>query len=620
MTTSTNFLDDLQHRILVADGAFGTLLHEKGVPLTECYDNLNLSQPEIVAQIHWEYLEAGAEVIETNTFGANRWKLGHYELADKVRDINLRGADIALQCARDNAWVVGSIGPLGRMERESLSEAEKEDAFREQAQALIDGGVPVIMLETFSTLADVLLALRAVKSIDTIPTIAQLVFTDSGRTGDGHDALPAFLTLQQAGADVVGANCGIGPNGILKVLKHAAAQLAVPVSAFPNAGFPERREDRMMYVMSPDYISEIAVELVKSGVNLIGGCCGTSPADIRAIKAAVNGLSPAAKQPVDALNYLRLHAQPIQVSGHAPAQSHLKTLLSQRKIISVELDPPKTLQFEKVLDGAQALKDAGADVISIAENPLAVVRMSNVSMARLIQQRIGIETLVHMTGRDRNLIGMQSELMGMAVEGLHNVLAITGDPPSKGKEEKVKGVFDLRSFELISLLNKLNQGQNYYGDNLKQPTAFTIGAAFNPNVARMEVQVRRMCQKVENGAQFFQTQPVYSIAKVDEILELTRDIDTPILLGILPLVSSRNAEFLHNEFPGISIPDDIRARMKAVKDTALAAGDAAIQEGTEIAWELIEYAYPHFAGIYIMPPFNKYQIAVELIRRMRNTL
>lgn len=614
MKTSTTFLDEVQQRILVGDGAFGTFLYEKGVPLSECYDNLNLCRPEIVAEIHRDYREAGAEVLETNTFGANRWKLDQHKLGGQVRDMNLRGAEIALQCAQDAAWVAGSVGPLGRMEPDALTDSEKEDIFREQAQALADGGVALIMLETFPTLADLLIALRAVKSVSAIPTVAQLVFTASGRTGDGHDALFAFLTLQQAGADVVGANCGIGPNGVLKMLKPVAAQVAVPVSAFPNAGFPERRDDRMMYIMSPDYLSGIAAELAASGVTLIGGCCGTGPSDIRAIKAAVGGLRPTPKQPVEADVYLRRHAPAGRAVGsRSPQKSRLHAILrSPRKVISVELDPPKTLVIDRVLAGAQALKDVGADVISIAENPLAAVRMSNVALARLIQQRVGMETLVHLTGRDRNLIGMQSELMGMAVEGLHNVLAVTGDPPSEGKEANVKGVFDLRSFELIDLLSKLNQGQNYYGDDLKQPTAFTIGAAFNPNVTRMEGQVRRMRRKIEKGAQFFQTQPVYSKATVDDMLELTRDIDAPILLGILPLVSSRNAEFLHNEFPGISIPDDIRARMRAASGK-----EQGIQEGIEIAWELIAYAYPHFAGIYIMPPFNKYEIAVELIRRMR---
>lgn len=605
---NTTFLEELQQRIIVGDGAFGTLLYEKGVPLTECYDYLNISNPELVRQIHWEYLAAGAEVIETNTFGANRWKLKHYELAESVRDITQRGAEIALKCAGDAAWVAGSIGPLGRTEQISVSDAEKTDIFREHAQGLLDGGVELIILETFHSLSDVLLALHVVKALKNLPVITQLMLTDSGKTLEGEDALPAFFKLKQAGADVVGVNCGIGPNGLLKVLKPIASKIDLPVSAFPNAGFPERRDDRLMYLMSPDYLAEVAGELVKAGVNLIGGCCGTGPQEIRAIKRAVAGMRPPVKQPVDMQPFLDVREQPSPCAS-LPSHTRLKDLFRQKKVLSVELDPPKTFQIDRVLAGAKAVQAAGADVINIAENPLAVVRLSNTMLARHIQQAVGIETVVHLTCRDRNLLGLQSDLMGMALDGLHNVLAITGDPPSKGNEEHVKGVYDLRSFELIALLTKLNQGQNYFGEDLKCQTTFTIGAALNPNVTRLEVQVERMWKKIEAGAHFFQTQPVYSKEKIDQILNVTHNVSAPILLGILPLVSFRNAEFLHNEFPGISIPDDIREKMRQ-------AGERGVEQGIEIAWELITYAYPHFAGIYLMPPFNKYQIAVELLQRI----
>ncbi len=603
-----HLIQELQQRIIVADGAFGTLLYEKGVPLTVCYDHLNISDSHIVTQIHKEYIDAGAEIVETNTFGANRWKLEQHGLAQQTRDINLRGAELALNCAKDNVWAAGSIGPFGRTDERMVSDDEKSAIFREQAQALIDGGVHLIILETFNALSELLIALKAVKSVKNIITVAQLVFTNSGKTFEGDDALSSFFQLKHAGADIVGANCGIGPNGLLRVLKTVAAKIDLPVSAFPNAGFPERRDDRMIYPAGPDYMTGTAVELVNAGVNIIGGCCGTDPSFIRAIKAAVSDLKPVTKQPLDVQTVIELRERESK-QAKPLSPSFLKDLLGKKKVLSVELDPPKTLRCEKVLQGAKEVKQAGADVISIAENPLAVVRLSNVTIARMIKRNVGIEPLVHLTGRDRNLIGMQSELMGMAVEGLHNILAVTGDPPSKGKQEREKGVFDVRSYELISLLQKLNQGQNAYGEDIKQQTSFTIGAAFNPNVQNLEGQVTRMRKKIERGAQFFQTQPVYSREKVDQILALTHDISTPILLGILPLVSSRNAEFLHNEFPGISIPEDIRQKMRD-------AGENGIQQGIEIAWELIQYAYPHFGGIYIMPPFNKYQIAVELLTRI----
>ncbi len=609
MTTRPNILDELQQRIIVGDGAFGTQLYEKGIPLSVCYDHLNLTQPEIVVQLHREYLDVGAELLETNTFGANRWKLRHYNLADQVRVINQRGAELALECAQGAAWVAGSIGPLGRLEQETISDDQKAEIFSEQAQGLIDGDVDLIILETFNSLTDLLIALKEVKTLRNIPTIAQLVFNESGRTIEGETALAAFFHLKQAGADIVGANCGIGPNGLLKVLKNIALKIDLPVSAFPNAGFPEQRDDRTMYLASTEYLATTAAELVNIGVNLIGGCCGIGPAAIQAIKHAVSDLHPIAKQPIDPATTVEIVSMPA-LQAPTESRSHLCDLLRHRKVISVELDPPKTLHIVNTLEGARVLKQNGADVISIAENPLAVTRLSNVALARIIQREVGIETIVHLTGRDRNLIGMQSELMGMAIEGIHNILAVTGDPPSRGKEERVKGVFDLRSYELISLLQQFNQGQNVDGDDLKMQTTFTIGAAFNPNTQNMAIQVKRMSEKINRGAQFFQTQPVYSKEKIDQILALTRDLPVPIFLGILPLVSSRNAEFLHNEFPGISIPDEVREKMRL-------AGERGVEQGLELAWELIEYAYPHFGGLYLMPPFNKYQIAVELIKRIK---
>ncbi len=395
----------------------------------------------------------------------------------------------------------------------------------------------------------------------------------------------------------------------MKVLKNIAVKIDLPVSAFPNAGFPEQRDDRTMYLASTEYLATTAAELVNIGVNLIGGCCGIGPAAIKAIKHAVSDLHPIAKQPIDPATTVEIVSMPA-LQAPTESRSHLCDLLRHRQVISVELDPPKTLHIMNTLEGARVLKQNGADVISIAENPLAVTRLSNVALARIIQREVGIETIVHLTGRDRNLIGMQSELMGMAIEGIHNILAVTGDPPSRGKEERVKGVFDLRSYELISLLQQFNQGQNVDGDDLKMQTTFTIGAAFNPNTQNMAIQVKRMSEKINRGAQFFQTQPVYSKEKIDQILTLTRDLPVPIFLGILPLVSSRNAEFLHNEFPGISIPDEVREKMRL-------AGERGVEQGLELAWELIEYAYPHFGGLYLMPPFNKYQIAVELIKRIK---
>ncbi|MBI4978210.1 MAG: bifunctional homocysteine S-methyltransferase/methylenetetrahydrofolate reductase [Spirochaetes bacterium] len=601
-------LDALASRIVVADGALGTELYAKGIAPDVSYDALNLDNPGIIASIHASYIDAGAELIETNTFGANRNKLAHFGLSGKVYEINLAGAAIAKRCAGDSAWVAGSIGPIGRTDEE-LSDEEKASLFAEHASGLIDGGADAIILETFDSLSDLLIAISTISKKTSIPIIAQLLFTAGGRTACGIEPVIAFLKLRDAGAAVAGANCGTGPKGLLLVMEKAGLRTGGFLSAFPNAGFPERTGDRMLYVPKADYIASVARQLAASGVNIIGGCCGTTPNDIRAIAHALRGMSPVAHSPIslaDAMAEERTRA----LAKYQISSGYLLTRLKEKKVISVELDPPKGLNYEPVIDGAKALKEAGADVISVAENPLAIVRMSNISLASLIQREADIETIVHITGRDRNAIGMQSMLMGLAVDGIKNILAVTGDPPA-AHNTKGTGVFELRSYDLISLIAKMNAGMNWYGEDIKKRTAFSIGAAFNPNTPDIAVQIERMKKKIDAGTQYFQTQPVFSNERIDTILELTQGMKIPIMLGILPLVSSKNAEFLHNEFPGISIPDDIRERMRK-------AGENGIAEGSAIAFELIAHAYNHVAGIYIMPPFNKHAVAVELIRRIRD--
>lgn len=609
MRSAEELLEALKSRIIVADGAFGTELYNRGIPPTVCYDSLNLLNPGVVTEIHNQYLSAGAELMETNTFGANRNKLGRYQLADRAREINRRGAEIALSCAGGAAWVAGSMGPLGRAEDGELSDEERKAAFREQAEGLVEGGVEIVILETFSSLRELLIALDAVVQIGNVTAIAQLMFNRAGKTAEGDDALYSLLTLRQRGAAVVGANCGVGPGGTLEVMRAAAKRIDGYVSAFPNAGFPEKVDDRMLYLAGSQYIAQTAVKLVEAGVNIVGGCCGTTPQDIRAIARAVSSMSPVAKSPL-ALTEVVRERQKKPVSAASITPGYLRDRLKTKKVISVELDPPKGLAYERVIEGARALREVGADVISIAENPLAIPRMSNTTLSLLIQREAGIETIVHITGRDRNLIGLQSTLMGLAVEGVKNILAVTGDPPSGDKDSKVKGVYDVGSLDLISLIARLNRGENYYGEDIKKRTAFTIGAAFNPNSQNLPLQVDRMKRKIERGAEFFQTQPVFSRERIDAMLTATKEIGVPILVGMLPLVSHRNAEFLHNEFPGIIIPDEVRGRMAR-------AGDRGIEEGIEITFDLIRYAYPHVAGIYIMPPFNKYEIARDLISRLR---
>jgi homocysteine S-methyltransferase len=589
----------LAERVVVVDGAMGSLLFERGVDDSSCYDALNLSDPALIRSIHQAYVAAGAEVVETNTFGANRVKLSRFELAADMREINLRGAELARSCAGPGRWVAGAMGPLGRMSGEELPDGLVEEVYAEQALALVEGGADFLMLETFASLGMLLAALRGVKGAVAVPVAAQMVFTQRGRTHSGRTALECFETLIRAGADMVGLNCGIGPKNALDVVRGLPA-LSVPLTVLPNAGFPESFGDRLIYASSPEYFARQTAACAAYGARLVGGCCGTGPSHIAAlVRELAQGSPRVSARPV---------ALPEEQAGQAPP-TRLSRRLSEGKVVLVELDPPKHLDVEPVLQAAQALVDGGVDAITIAENPLAVPRLSNIVLANMVRARTGTEVVVHLTGRDRNLVGMQSTIMGLAASGLHNVLAVTGDPPSAGSAERVSGVYDLRSMELMALLAGFNQGRNHYGDPMRLPVNFCIGGAFNPNTRNMALQVGRMEKKIQAGASYFLTQPVYSRQRVDEILAATRHVAAPIVLGIMPLASHRNAEFLHNEFPGIEIPTEARERMAR-------AGDAGQKEGIEIAWELLEYAWPHFAGVYIIPPFNRYQMALELMRRL----
>jgi homocysteine S-methyltransferase len=594
-----DILSVLGERVVVADGAMGSLLFDRGVDGASCYDALNLTDAALVRSIHQAYVAAGAEVIETNTFGANRIKLGRFDLAHKTREINVRGADLARVQAGDRCWVAGAMGPLGRMGEDQPAEEELHDVFAQQALALVEGGADFIMLETFASLSLLLTALRGVKAAVGVPVAAQMVFTPRGRTHSGRTARECFEALILAGADLVGLNCGIGPGNALEVVQ-GLGPVPVPLSVLPNAGFPESVGDRLIYASSPEYFAGRTAACAAHGASLLGGCCGTTPEHIAALVRALHAGSSEKKV---------MAASPAEVRPRLAAPTRLARRLREGKVVLVELDPPKHLDVEPVLEAAEALAAAGVDAITVAENPLAVPRLSNIVLAGMVRARTGIDVVVHLTGRDRNLVGMQSTIMGLAASGLHNVLAVTGDPPSAGSAERVSGVYDLRSLELMRLLAGFNQGRNHYGDAMRLPVNFSIGGAFNPNTRNLALQVGRMEKKIEAGAGYFLTQPVYSRQRVDEILAATRHITAPIVLGIMPLASSRNAEFLHNEFPGIEIPLEIRERMAR-------AGERGQEEGVDIAWELLEYAWPHFAGVYIIPPFNRHFMALELMRRL----
>jgi homocysteine S-methyltransferase len=600
-------LERLQQGIIVGDGAMGTLLYQRGVPLSACFEVLNLQQPAIVRRIHRDYLAAGAQLLETNTFAANRLRLAAVGLDAQVHQVNATGARLARDAAGCNALVAGAVGPLGRVPGETaeLGIEDRRSLFREQMEGLADGGVDLLLLETFASLEELELAV-AVAVHTGLPVVAQMAFFEGGRTREGVAAAEAARRLAEAGATIVGANCGSGPKDVLDVLRTMAAHTDRPLSGFANSGFPEYVDGRYIYLATPGYFAARGREMVEAGACLVGGCCGTTPEHIRALAAAVSDFKPAPRVVV------RPATAPIpQAAAESRQQRGFLAAWGKRPIITVELDPPRGLDCTKVLAGSRLLAETGADAISLAENPLARIRMGNIALAKRIQDAIGIETIIHVTGRDRNLIGLHSELLGAHLLGLRNVLAVTGDPVAVGGESGASSVFDLNSIGLLELLTALNNGHTLMGGDLGGATQFQAGAAFNPNVTDMSGQRRRLNKKIAAGAQFVQTQPVYSVAILDAMLDCLQDVDIPVLVGILPLVSERNAEFLHNEVPGILLPDDVRKRMQGTH------GEEGVRRGLDIARDLIEAGRGRVDGFYLMPPFGKVNIAVELIGAIR---
>ena len=596
------FLDRLQNEVLVGDGAIGTMLYAKGVGLEANFEHLNLVRPELVLELHGEYIAAGAQLIETNTFGANYTKLAPIGLDKRVRDINLHGARLARRAAADAAFVAGSVGPLvrARGEERELGADEMRDIFREQCLALAEGGVDLFIIETFSDLEQLKTALLAARETG-LPVIANMAFLEGGRTAGGVEAGKVALELTAAGAAVIGANCGAGPLEILRNIERMARVTGLPLAAFPNSGCPEYVDGRYIYRTTPEYFAGMALEMVAAGANLIGGCCGTTPDHIQRLAEKLQGVKPAAR------------VAPVRVETGAERPAPVLTSegflarWGKEKIVTVELDPPKGLDCARVLAGCRALQSAGADAINLAENPLARVRMGNIALGSRIQQEVGIEAIVHITCRDRNLLGLQSELLGASLLGIRSILAVTGDPARLGDQAGASSVFDLNSFGLIKLLASLNSGVNGQGNPIGAGTGFTIGCAFNPNTPKMEAQTERLGKKVACGASFAQTQPLYDSARLDEMLAQTAPLGIPVLPGILPLVSERNCEFLHNEVPGIVIPLEIRERMRGKEK------EAGVREGLAIAREFIGQVRDRVGGFYVIPPFGKYEIAAELV-------
>jgi methionine synthase I (cobalamin-dependent)/5,10-methylenetetrahydrofolate reductase len=623
------FLDRLARGPLLGDGAMGTLLYARGVSFEQNFDELNLTQPALVGQVHRDYLAAGAELIETNTFGANRVRLAPYGLEDRVRVIARQGARVARD-AREvmgiPAFVGGSIGPLGKPLAPfgAIAREDAVAAFRESAEGLLEGGVDVFVLETFADLSEILAALAAVRSLSDLPVIALLTYGDDGRTFYGHTPADAYRVLADQGANVIGANCSVGPQGTLDVVQaYAAARAAggpdAPwIAAMPNAGLPHLVNGRYAYMATPEYFASYAHRFLAAGASVVGGCCGTTPAHVVAMR---QGMTPVVDAPGGATAgaVVTVEAPPAAPAvgptpdGAAGPESSLRErpsilrAIASRFLVSVELDPPRGINPQKILAGAKLLAERGVDAVNVADSPMARVRMSAQALTYLVMRHYpSFETILHFTCRDRNLMGIQADLLGAHAMGLRTILALTGDPPSAGDYPNATAVYDVDSIGLIRVIKKLNAGTDLAGNPIGEATNFAIACAVNPTAEDLELEIRRFREKLEAGADFVMTQPFYDMEVWERFRKVCGPIDVPVLLGILPLQSHRHAEFMHNEVPGIVVPLELRERLKA-------AGATAQVEGVRHAREMFRAARKDFAGVYLMPSFGRYENVLEVI-------
>lgn len=594
-----SLLTDLDKRILIADGAMGTILYSHGVDRS--FDELNITHPEQVQHVHEAYIHAGANIIQTNTYGANYIKLARYGLEEEVKKINQAAVRIAKKASLGNAYVLGNIGGIhGGQNYTELDEIKR--SFREQLYCLLLEGVDGLILETYYDLEELTTVLEIAREETDLPIITNVSMHEPGVLEGGITLPNALKQLENLGADVVGVNCRFGPAQMVTSLETVPLLDKAYLAAYPNASLPAYRDGVLFYENEPDYFKTTAKDLRDQGVRLLGGCCGTTPEHVRALAEGVKGLTPITEKEVTL-------PEPIEIIPEAaPAGKTLSELAKERHTIIVELDAPKHLDMTEYVEGAKALHEAGVDAITLADNSLATPRVSNVAVATILQN-LGIKPLVHLTCRDRNLIGLQAHLMGLHTLGLNEILAITGDPTKIGDFPGATSVFDVNSFKLIELMKKGNEGLSFSGKSLRARTNFNVAAAFNPNVANVGRAVQRLERKIESGADYILTQPIYSKEKIVELKEATAQIDVPIFVGIMPLTSTRNAEFLHNEVPGIKLTDEVRERMKA----AGADREKSTAESIAISKELIDTALEHFNGIYLITPFMRYDICVELV-------
>ena len=602
------FLERIDKRPVVCDGAMGTMLYSKGISLNRCYDELNAAMPQLVKEVHLAYVKAGAEVIETNTFGANKFRLQKFGLGEKVREFNLAGARLAREVAGDDLYVAGAVGPLGiRLEPLGLtSREEARAAFREQIAALVEGGVDLIIIETMMDLNEAHQALLAAREVGQFPVVVQMTVQADGSTPTGTLPEDFARALDEWGADLIGVNCSVGPAAVQETLERIAAVTEKKLSAQPNAGMPRTVEGRNLYLCSPEYMASYARRFIQAGARLVGGCCGTTPEHIKAIKTAVRSLSPQrARASVEVMARPGHTLPPVPVAS----RSRLAGKLARQEFpVLVEVVPPKGCDATKEVEGAQYLLEQGIDAVNIPDGSGATARMSALTLAALLQQRAGIEVLLHYSSRDRNVLTIQSDLLGAHALGVRNLLALTRDTPQYSTVLE-SDASEVDAIGLVNLLNNLNRGLDVGANPLGVQTAYLVGASINPYALNLEEELRRFQHKVEAGADFAVTQPVFQVEQLAKFLERARSFapHLPVIAGIWPLTSFRNAEFMNNEVPGISVPPAVMERMRAAD-----SGERARQEGLKIAQETLLEIRSLVQGVQIAAPFGRYALAVEV--------
>ena len=613
---------------VLCDGAMGTMLYARGIFINRCYDELNLSQPELVREIHAEYLQAGAEVIETNTFGGNAFRLELHGLKDKVREINVAGVKLARECVNQirekqacEAFVAAAIGPLGvRLEplgKVGLEEAR--EAFAEQIRALVEGGPGVgadlLVIETMTSLAEAEQAILAARSVaPEVPVVVMMTVDEEGNCLDGSSAETAAVKLTEWGADAVGCNCSAGPATVLSVIERMRPVTNKPLAAMPNAGIPRAVEGRTIYLTSPEYMASFTRKLVKAGASIVGGCCGTTPSYTRAMKSSLRALE-AMEGGAQVMELGRADSNRAAIKAASKVdppvlaeRSKIGAMVAAGDFVTmVEIVPPKGINCAKEIDGAEMLHRLGVDAINVPDSPRASARMSAQSLCVQIQQHVGIETILHYTCRDRNVLSIQSDLLGASSIGLKNILCLTGDPPKLGNYPNATAVFDVDAIGLVNVVHNLNYGLDIGKNSIGESTGFTISVAANPGVQDMDQEVRRFAFKVEAGAEFAITQPVFDLRVLEEFLRRIEGFRIPVIAGIWPLTSLRNAEFMKNDLR-VSMPDDVMARMAAV-----ASPEAGRAEGVKIAQEMLAEARPMVQGVQVSAPFGRYSVAADVL-------